>query len=1096
MKVRYDGKLYGSLQLDRLQLPYVDIAACAMTSLSDMWSARAWIEHHRNLGVGRFNIHVNDVLPRTEIEARKIKSVPSLHTDLDYLRSQADVKLVEWNYPFKDPNTTRDKINAPLHYARPMEWNSCNERETHGAKVTLFNDMDEFVVTDRSLLELVRSKPAHCRAVHIGHLWVKVKCPCDRNRDCGRSFESLADLQRCEIWKNPNLSMDRKRRTKMIIRTERNDVHDVLNHDLGKPLPLECAVDGNIASFFHVINLRPKVKHASAGKFFDLSKLLDETNIPVDVTKLFGLNAKVQEYQDTGAEVTSSAFNAMPLYITVTTSPTRIKYLPTTLKHIDVSIYGAHIIVNIPESYGTKEEKYPQAPIDELRANPNIIVNIISNDYGPYTKLLPTFDLITDNDAVIISIDDDTRYPLHFIEILMDALNATEFTSVVGLCGVNITSWGLQDACGEQGSVCSPFDVDSPNPVLQKDPEVIIPGFAKRRLTPVHVLKGFTGVAYPRSVVTASMLADMHKWRTTVALEADQLAGLPYDSCLQSDDLVVSAVLHKHNVGRYRVSISNDCREGLAQFEFGFGSDALQLRSYGHVAKYFACARAIDYHMNPSPPVSMTSVVGGLWPGRNFDECTVPHFSSKPIPESSKLRFRWKKWWYREDKSVRSPDCWMKIVQEFDSKVKSTWHCPFEYSLPNVYDVEGVHTVEGVVLHPVSYAFQLNRVPKQLLSVQKDWSVVWPVQAKSRDDPKRGYLFGDEASYYKEYGTSLFAYTYRKGGWDSMRHYEIVCNGGIPYFIDLKSLPNLTMRTFPRSLVSSAMHSRGVNALGTIDHEKVDMQCMMDVRQALHDHCRVNMSTIALAKQFLVSMGRPDAKKILFVNGRNQWEYLTDGLFHGLRSLLGSGVVDVNKRHFMYKCNKEAALRDGFRNYGRGFSYAWSLPDDTTVERKMELIHEQLSTRHFDLVVIGQMHQPKPTKKDWTTSQDITEQLLWAEISSTYSNKEVACIDGLDRHSNRQRKYVLSSAKYCTLFVREIDNYLLDGVETEESKQGAGSPIADEIFEARRVRFNSTFPVSDYSRYQNFEVSRSVRQQSFRSRRSRQRKRVTSLMKK
>jgi hypothetical protein len=65
-------------------------------------------------------------------------------------------------------------------------------------------------------------------------------------------------------------------------------------------------------------------------------------------------------------------------------------------------------------------------------------------------------------------------------------------------------------------------------------------------------------------------------------------------------------------------------------------------------------------------------------------------------------------------------------------------------------------------------------------------------------DTQRGYVFDTEADYYNEYGRSLFAYTYHKGGWDSMRHYEIMANGGIPYFIEVQKLPEHTMTRFPK----------------------------------------------------------------------------------------------------------------------------------------------------------------------------------------------------------------------------------------------------------------------------------------------------------
>ena len=256
MKVQYKNESSNEFYIPRLSLSQVDAAACTSTSLRDIWSARAWIEHHRNLGVGRFNIYVNDLIPDSDNS--------SIGIYINYLLSQPDVILVEWPFPFKDPNTTRDKVYSPMHYARPLEWNSCNEREHYGAKVTLFNDMDEFVITKFKLIDLFERFPSWCRAILLGHIWVKIRCP---NNDTSinnfaGAFDSLEKLQKCQMWRHKDMSLDSRRRTKLIVRTDIRTTHAILNHDLGSPgVKEECKVKSSeIASFFHIINMRPNSK--------------------------------------------------------------------------------------------------------------------------------------------------------------------------------------------------------------------------------------------------------------------------------------------------------------------------------------------------------------------------------------------------------------------------------------------------------------------------------------------------------------------------------------------------------------------------------------------------------------------------------------------------------------------------------------------------------------------------------------------------------------------------------------------------------------------------------------------------------------------
>lgn len=60
------------------------------------------------------------------------------------------------------------------------------------------------------------------------------------------------------------------------------------------------------------------------------------------------------------------------------------------------------------------------------------------------------------------------------------------------------------------------------------------------------------------------------------------------------------------------------------------------------------------------------------------------------------------------------------------------------------------------------------------------------------------YIYTTEKSYYNGYRESYFALTKKKGGWDCLRHYEILANGCIPYFPDLLNCPSKTMTSFPK----------------------------------------------------------------------------------------------------------------------------------------------------------------------------------------------------------------------------------------------------------------------------------------------------------
>lgn len=65
----------------------------------------------------------------------------------------------------------------------------------------------------------------------------------------------------------------------------------------------------------------------------------------------------------------------------------------------------------------------------------------------------------------------------------------------------------------------------------------------------------------------------------------------------------------------------------------------------------------------------------------------------------------------------------------------------------------------------------------------------------------RTYIYDNEIDYFNGYKQSYFGVTTKKGGWDCLRHYEILMNGCIPFFPDLQSCPINTMFNFPKELI-------------------------------------------------------------------------------------------------------------------------------------------------------------------------------------------------------------------------------------------------------------------------------------------------------
>ena len=61
------------------------------------------------------------------------------------------------------------------------------------------------------------------------------------------------------------------------------------------------------------------------------------------------------------------------------------------------------------------------------------------------------------------------------------------------------------------------------------------------------------------------------------------------------------------------------------------------------------------------------------------------------------------------------------------------------------------------------------------------------------------YIYDNEKTYYDMYSNSIFAITNKKLGWDCLRHYEILMNGCIPLFFNIKNCPKQTLTTLPKN---------------------------------------------------------------------------------------------------------------------------------------------------------------------------------------------------------------------------------------------------------------------------------------------------------
>lgn len=96
--------------------------------------------------------------------------------------------------------------------------------------------------------------------------------------------------------------------------------------------------------------------------------------------------------------------------------------------------------------------------------------------------------------------------------------------------------------------------------------------------------------------------------------------------------------------------------------------------------------------------------------------------------------------------------------------------------------------------NPISFAIPEEQIMKNIPIKEKLFGTVIPNKPET-------YIFTDEKSYYNDYAVAYYGKTWKKAGWDCVRHYEILANGCIPYFFDIDNCPSNTMVNFPKDII-------------------------------------------------------------------------------------------------------------------------------------------------------------------------------------------------------------------------------------------------------------------------------------------------------
>jgi hypothetical protein len=295
------------------------------------------------------------------------------------------------------------------------------------------------------------------------------------------------------------------------------------------------------------------------------------------------------------------------------------------------------------------------------------------------------------------------------------------------------------------------------------------------------------------------------------------------------------------------------------------------------------------------------------------------------------------------------------------------------------------------IMIPFSYCipdeFIVNAVPEKT-----------QVQSFVVPDTKYSFGLGEQHLYYDEYRRSRFAVTRKKGGWDCMRHYEILANGCIPIFENLEDCPHFTLTTFPKELVLKANRE-------LLPWNDAYIPKYNEIVKQLLDHCRKHCSVSARTDFFLSQF--PGAKKVLMMSGPSNTNYLRETLGIGLRRKLGTAFVDYPKIDTLYDTTSMAG------QIGNGFSYGGLLPDIPINRNDMIA---RIRAHEFDVIIYGKVGY----------AESGTGNLDRLSVPMNYRPTEIAFLyggDGLHDTKDLTNGWTQHLALHCNrgrCFVREL----------------------------------------------------------------------------
>lgn len=143
------------------------------------------------------------------------------------------------------------------------------------------------------------------------------------------------------------------------------------------------------------------------------------------------------------------------------------------------------------------------------------------------------------------------------------------------------------------------------------------------------------------------------------------------------------------------------------------------------------------------------------------------------------------------------------------------WDQPFvpEWAKNYIYFKRELYPEYEHLARPISFAIPKEKIWDGKSAETNKYGIAPLIPVNQSIDPSymSTYIYDNEEDYYKMYQQSRVALTSKKGGWDTLRHYEILANRCIPLFVDIDKCPPKTLHNFPKDLCKKVLCSSEIS---------------------------------------------------------------------------------------------------------------------------------------------------------------------------------------------------------------------------------------------------------------------------------------------